>query len=333
MFDFWLAVALLLTVPSGTLLSAEAAPDSDSLRQSVVLIIGASGADEYGSEFLRSVEALKGTAESAMARITVVGEETGAEKSDRQLVADVLQHEAKVESEVLWIVLVGHGTFDGEEAKFNLRGPDVSAQDLSEWLKPCEQPQVVVNCSSASAPFMNKLAAPGRVVVTATKSGYQYNFARFGRFFAEAIGDPAADLDKDEQTSLLEAFLLASSRVTEFYDGQGRLATEHSLIDDNGDGRGTPATWFRGIRVIRQPKEGQADGFRANQLCLIRSEAEAKLTPEQRDQRDRLEGQLEALRQHKSQLPESNYYGQLEEILLQLAAIYAEHEDEPEKES
>ena len=81
--------------------------------------------------------------------------------------------------------------------------------------------------------------------VTATRSGYQHNYARFGKFLAEALSNPKNDLDKDGQISLLESFLSASHRTTEFYKTEGRLATEHALLDDNGDGLGTPATWFR----------------------------------------------------------------------------------------
>ena len=91
--------------------------------------------------------------------------------------------------------------------------------------------------------------AQNRVVVTATRSGDEQNFARFGQYLAEAIADPRADLDKDGQVSLLEAFLTASSRVDEYYRTRSQLATEHALLDDNGDRLGTPADWFRGVRA------------------------------------------------------------------------------------
>ena len=137
-------------------------------------------------------------------------------------------------------MVIGHGTFDGKEAKFNLRGPDLSAADLAEWLKPFRRPVAVINCASASSPFINKLSATNRVIIAATRSGYEQNYARFGEYISSAVADPQADLDKDGQTSLLEAFLMASRRVAEFYNTEGRLATEHALLDDNGDGLGTP---------------------------------------------------------------------------------------------
>src|SRR5204862_8041330 len=152
---------------------------------------------------------------------------------------------------------------------------------------------------------LNKLAATNRVIVTATRSGYEQNYARFGQFVAEAITDPQADLDKDGQTSLLEMFLAASQRVAEFYDANGRLATEHALLDDNGDRLGTPADWFRGIRAVKRAREGApADGLRAHQFHLERSDAERKLAPEIRARRDELELAISRLRDTKNQVRE-----------------------------
>src|SRR5207253_3682573 len=176
------------------------------------------------------------------------------------------------------------------------------ATDLAEWLKPFRRPLAVIDCASSSGPFLNKLSATNRVVVVAAKSGYEQNYARFGQYISEAIADPEADLDKDGQTSLLEAFLMASRRVADFYNAEGRLATEHALLDDNGDGLGTPADWFRGIRAMKKAKEGaSADGLRAHQFHLVRSEQEQKLSSELRARRDELELAIAKLRDAKGQ--------------------------------
>ena len=98
-------------------------------------------------------------------------------------------------------MLIGHGTFNGKEAKFNLRGPDLSATNLAEWLAPVERPVAVIDTSSASGPILNELSKPGRVIITATRSGYEQNYTRFGQFFSKAISDSKADLDKDGQVS------------------------------------------------------------------------------------------------------------------------------------
>ena len=97
------------------------------------------------------------------------------------------------------------------------------------------------------------------------------NFARFGNELSNSMTNPAADLDKDGQTSLLEAWLMAARRIEEHYKTQGQLATEHSLLDDNGDGHGTPADWYRGIRLVKNSSgKNNADGFLAHQFHLVR---------------------------------------------------------------
>src|SRR5262249_17305790 len=185
------------------------------------------------------------------------------------------------------------------------------------------RPLAVVNTASASAPFLNKLCGTNRIIITATRSGYEQNFARFGQYFAEAITNAAADLDKDGQISLLEAFLMASRQVVEFYKMEGRLATEHALLDDNGDGLGTPADWFRGLRAVKKPKDSAAvDGLLAQQFHLIRSDTEANLTAEQRSRRGALERAVLLYREKKGQLPEEQYYRELEKLLLDLARFY-----------
>jgi hypothetical protein len=127
---------------------------------------------------------------------------------------------------------------------------------------------------------------------------------------------------KFSSAPLLEAYLMASRRVSDFYKGEGRLATEHALLDDNGDGMGTPADWFRGIRAVKTAANGAAlDGMRAHQWHLVRSTADQKLTPEQRKQRDELELEIARLRQEKSTLNEDEYYRQLEALLTKLGAI------------
>jgi hypothetical protein len=219
--------------------------------------------------------------------------------------------------------MIGHGTFDGREAKFNLRGPDVTDLELSRWLGPIKRPVVVLDCTSASAPFLNRLSGPGRIVVAATKSGHEVNHARFGRYLAESIAGPNADLDKDGQVSLLEAYLTASHRVADDYKAQARLATEHALLDDNGDRLGSPAEWFRGVRATRRAKDGAAlDGARAHQLHLVPSDRERGAPTEIRRRRDQIELSVAALRDQKPKLDEEDYYRRLEALMVELGRLY-----------
>lgn len=291
-------------------------------QQTVIAVVGAAGSEEYREQFVEWAGGWREAATQAGAGFLPIGLDDETEVSDRQRLQQSLKEQTN-SAEPLWLVLIGHGTFDGRAAKFNTRGADVTAEELASWIEPINRPLAVINCASASGPFINKLSGPNRVLITGTKSGFQYNFARFGQHMSEAIADPAVDLDKDEQTSLLEAFLSASSKVQEFYAAEGRLATEHALLDDNGDGRGTPADWFRGVRAVRTAKDGASpDGLRANQLCLVRSEREANMPPEVRRRRDDLELQVARLRHLKSKMPEPEYYKRLEPLLIQLAELY-----------
>jgi len=305
------------------LLVASASHAQTNPTRSLVLVIGASGEPEYGEQFSNWADLWKEAAAKGGLQTYVIGEAKDKPDEDLQRLLKILTNEVARAAGELWLVFIGHGTFDGRSAKFNLRGPDISAVDLAAALKPCRRPLVVVQCASASGPFLNALSGPGRVIITATRSGYEVNATRFGGYLASAIADPAADLDKDGQTSLLEAYLAASREVERFYKEQGRLMTEHALLDDNGDGLGTPAEWFRGTRAVKSPSDGKSvDGVRAHQIFLVPGDVERQLPPKVRARRDELEQKLSALRSQKAKLNEDDYYHRLEGILLEMARLY-----------
>ena len=292
-------------------------------RLSLVLVVGAAGEDEYGSNFVHQAELWVRAGARADCRPIVIGLDAGNSTNDCERFKHTLELEPKEGPGQLWLVLIGHGTFDGKEARFNLRGPDVSASDLAQWLRAFRRPVIVLDTSACSAPFLNKLSATNRVIVTATRSGHEQYFTRFGQALAEAIGNPQSDLDKDGQVSLLEAFLTASRQTSEFYKTEGRLATEHALLDDNGDGLGTPAEWFSGLRATRAPADkARMDGMWARQLYLIPGEEERSLAPEQRARRDSLERAVFLLRDKKDRMEEDSYYRELEKVLSELARCY-----------
>jgi hypothetical protein len=292
-------------------------------RPTVVVVAGAAGATEFQPDLDQQTESWAKVSASAGANYVLIGSGPVEGTEDYDRLKQVLAAEPKDGPGELWLVLAGHGTFDGKEAKLNLRGPDVSATEMAEWLKPFQRPVAIIDTTSASAPFLAKLAAPGRVIVTSTRSGYEQNYSRFGKFLAEALPDPKSDLDKDGQISLLEAFLSASHRTADFYKTEGRLATEHSLVDDNGDGLGTPSDWFRGVRAAKKANDNAPlDGARAHQFHLVFSEAEQQLPQEARARRDAVELEIEHLRGRKPSMAEDAYYRELEERLLELAALY-----------
>jgi len=289
----------------------------------VLIVVGASGSPDYASQFSQWAGLWQSAAAKAGAEPVLIGRSPEAGTTDRDRLHAIVVEKASTGREPLWIVMIGHGTFDGREAKFNLRGPDLSDAEFAQWLAPSKRPIVLINCASGSGPFINRLSGQDRVVVTSTKSGYELNFARFGQYIAESIGDERADLDKDGQVSLLEAFLMASSWVNEYYRNHSQLATEHALLDDNGDGLGTPAEWFRGTRATQRAKDGAGlDGRRAHQIHLIKSDRERKLPPDVRRRRDQIELSIAALRDEKDKLGEDAYYRQLEELMVNLARLY-----------
>jgi hypothetical protein len=298
----------------------------------VVVVVGAAGRPEYGRRFEEWASRIEEAAKQGGANVMRLGPGGGdlPGADDRERLQSLLTAESKDSPHPVWLVLIGHGAYDRRKATFNLEGSDVSADDLAQWLASLERTVAVVNCASCSGPFINTLAAPGRVIVTATRSGSEQSFAHFGEYFSQAVGDAASDLDKDAQVSLLEAYLAASNRVEEFYKQEGRLATEHALLDDTGDGLGTPADWFRGVRATKAAKDGaEIDGLKAGQLHLVASAGEIALTPQQRARRDELEAALEALRLKKSEMDESQYFTELEKLHVELARIYAEHDPPP----
>ena len=300
-------------------------------RATILLVVGAPGEAEYGTNFAQWAATWERASRDGAAKFVSIGLSATNSLTDLAQLKGILSDEARESAAELWLVLIGHGTFDGKEAKFNLRGPDLSATDLAEWLKPFRRPLAVIDCASSSGPFLNKLSATNRVIITATRSGYEQNYARFGEYISSAVADPQADLDKDGQTSLLEAFLMASRRVAEVYESAARLATEHALLDDNGDGLGTPADWFRGIRAVKKAREDAlADGLRAHQFHMVRSEQERRLSPEMRAKRDELELGIARLREAKSGLKEDDYYQRLENLLTGLAKLYEQDTSKPQ---
>jgi hypothetical protein len=334
-----LILAFLCVLLPASLSSAQTKPATG--HPTVIVVVGAEGEPEFGDVFDKSADRWADVAHRAGANLIMIGREHPATAptsqpasqpgtapaasgpTEKEQFQKALADQPQDSPDQLWLVFIGHGTFDGHEAKVNLRGPDFSDLELAQWLRPYTRPIAIIDCTSASAPFLTHLSARGRVIIAATRSGAEVNYARFGEFMSVAIDDPAADLDKDGQVSLLEAFLAASHNVEDFYKREGRLATEHALLDDNGDGMGTPPDWFQGVRANRAAANGAAvDGARAHQWHLLMSPAELALSPEVRAKRNDLELQIEALRNKKPILTESEYYAQLDALMLSLARLY-----------
>ncbi len=299
----------------------------------VLIVVGLGGAEEYREAFEESIDHWETACAAAGVPLEVIGDLT--RPAGDPSVKEALRKRLKAVGEgELWLILIGHGTFDGRAAKFNVAGEDFSSKELGEWCREISGDLVVVNTASASAPFVRELSGENRTVITATKSASEIYYARFGSFFAEAVtGLEEADIDNDEQVSLLECFLYGAKRVREFYEKEGRLATEHALLDDNGDGLATRAEWFEGTTATRVAKDGaDPDGLRSMQQVLVPNDLERNFPPELRRRRDRLEREVRLLRRNRAETDEDEYYEKMESLLTELARIYREVEEMPQPE-
>ncbi len=217
--------------------------------------------------------------------------------------------------DLLLVVLFGHGTYDGADAKFNLVGPDLTAREWADLVARLAGRLVFVNTTGASAPFLAALAGPRRVVITATDSPAQRFSTIFPEHFVQALDDPSADLDKNGRVSLWEAFVLASGRVRRAYEARGQLATERALLDDTGDGVG---------------KEAGApgpDGPLAARLYLDARPAPPAADPallELLRRRAEIEAEVEELKTRKPLMLESDYQREFERLMIELARVSRE---------
>jgi hypothetical protein len=314
-----------MLIAFGAAWAAAAGAPASVATSEVCVVVGAPGDDAYVPGFATAAKAWQDACARAGANCTVIGLDSpapGAPTDHDRLQAWLQQLDPAAPTPV-WIAYIGHGTYDGRDARLNLRGPNVTAAELADWLKPLRRPVIFIDGGSASAPFLPALSGPNRIIITATQSGEEVNYARFGEKFAQAVGNPAADIDQDGQTSLLEAFVTAARETQQFYDDAGRMASEHALIDDNGDGRGTPADWFDGTRLVKRPADGSAaDGDVARLVALVPTAPERAFTPAQLQLRAAGEAELAQLRAQKDKLTEAEYYARLNQIFQKLMPLY-----------
>lgn len=226
--------------------------------------------------------------------------------------------EAKAEDDLV-VILIGHGSFDGAQYKFNLPGPDISGSELAALCdKIAAKRQLIVDTTSASGGAVLALKKAGRAVITATKSGTEKNATVFARYWIEAMRDPAADVDKNESISALEAFQYAERKTAEFYESQKRLATEHPQFEDTG--KNDP---------VRAPASESNEGLLLSTFTLVRigQAQRAAADPAKRDllaKKEALEQKIDKLKYEKAAMPEDEYKNQLTAALVELARVQQE---------
>lgn len=217
------------------------------------------------------------------------------------------------------LILIGHGSFDGVEYKFNLVGPDVSGPELAKLCDhiPAKR-QLIVNTTSSSGGSITALQRPGRAVITATKTGTEKNATVFARYWVEALQDPTADTDKNEALTAMELFEYADRKTAEFYESQKRLATEHAVFEDAG--KKDP---------VRAPSTESGEGRLLSNFTVLRiGEAQkAANDPAKREllaKKEELEEKIDTLKYQKAAMPEDDYKKQLTDTLVELAKTQEE---------
>ena len=287
-----------------------------------MIVTGASGGAQYAKKYeawrASLITTLRDRFGYPQDHIVLLADEEapGIRRSTRENVraalADLRRRAAR--DDVVLVLLVGHGTaLDGDEGKFNLVGPDLTAEEWAGLIRPIPGRLVFVNTTSGSFPCLNRVAGQGRIVLTATDSALQQYDTVFPEFFVEAFEDEEADLDKNRKVSIWEAFVYASARVKRWFDERGQLATERPLLDDTGRGVGREAgaegpDGALARATFLEPDVRIPENVSAEMAGLMKRRAE-------------LEAAVEQLRANKATILPDRYDAELEALLLELTRI------------
>ena len=283
-----------------------------------VTVAGLGGEPDYEQRFTANAMDLDKIFKSGVGAhvVTLTGKEATKARLT-EVIAQVVR-EAKSDDDLV-VTLIGHGSFDGSEYKFNLVGPDVTAVELATLCdRVGTKRQLIVDTTSASGGAVAALERPGRAVIVATKTGTEKNATVFARYWVEALEDPTADTDKSDSISAMEAFAYAERKTAEFYTSQKRLATEHAEFEDTGKGEAV-----RG--AVADSREG---GLMATLTVVRVGAAQAAMNdPAKRDlmaKKEELEQKVDGLKYQKAAMEPGEYKKELTAALVELAKVQAE---------
>ncbi len=284
-----------------------------------VTVAGLGGEPDFEQRFTALAKdldkLLKASSADAHVYTLTGGDATKAHLTDTM---NLIAREAKPDDEFT-LILIGHGSFDSVEYKFNLPGPDISGEELAALCdRVAAKRQLIVNTTSASGGSIGALQKPGRIVIAATKTGTEKNATVFARYWVEALRDASADVDKNDVISALEAFQYADRKTASFYESQKRLATEHAILEDTGKKEG-----------VRAPSTENGEGLLASNFALLRLGAAQKAAndPAKRallEKKEELERKIDTLKYQKAAMPVEDYKKQLSGALLELARVQQE---------
>jgi hypothetical protein len=283
-----------------------------------VTVAGLGGEPDYEQRFTTNAMDLDKIFKSAGdAHVVTL---TGKDATRVKLTAALEQaaRDAKPEDDLV-VTLIGHGSFDGVEYKFNLVGPDITATELAALCdKVPAKRQLIVDTTSASGGAVAAFERPGRAVIAATKSGTEKNATVFARYWVEALQDPTADTDKSDSISALEAYAYAARKTADFYTTQKRLATEHAEFEDTGKGE-----------PVRMAATESREGALLSTITVVRiGAAQAAMNdPAKRallEKKEELEQKIDALKYQKAAMEPGEYKKELTAALVELAEVQEE---------
>ena len=308
------------------LLAAAAAPGlAAGEERYAVIVSGVSGTEKFAETQKTWVSSLQSTLQKRMGfaadHVVVLSESgAGAALSNRENVTKTLAalKPKLTADDSLLIVLLGHGTYDGTAAKFNLVGPDMDSREWKASLEGIAARLVFVNTTSASFEFVQALSGKNRIVIAATDSSAQKYATVFPQYFIEGLEETAkADIDKNGRLSVWEAFAYANQAVKQSFEQKGTLVTERSILDDNGDGAGKdPAAATAG-----------GDGVLARTTFLDALPAASSANPAVAaldKRRIQIEVEIEQLKAKKGDMPAGQYEEEFERLAIELAKISAQ---------
>lgn len=282
-----------------------------------VVVAGLGGELDYEQRFTAAAKDLQRifTAEGPGVHVYAL---TGAQATAVHLreTMGAVAHDAKPDDSFA-LILIGHGSFDGTEYKFNLLGPDITGAEMAELCDHiAARRQLIVDTTSASGGAVQAFEKPGRAVIAATKSGTEKNATVFARYWVEALQDPSTDTDKSDSINALEAFSYATKKTAAFYDSQKRLATEHAVFNDTGTGE-----------PVREPGDGQGQLLRSFTLLRLGTSQQAANDPAKRtlvEKKEELEQRIDTLKYQKAAMDPADYKKQITDALLELAKVQEE---------
>ncbi|PYR71487.1 MAG: hypothetical protein DMG17_04475 [Acidobacteria bacterium] len=278
---------------------------------SALIVRGVAGSPEHETKFDKWTE---GTQKALVEkfgfssdRVIVLSDKKSAQAEIQKAFATLKQQLKPADT--FFLFFIGHGSGDDGVYKFNISGPDYTADDYNKLLSTLPVGRIVIVLGTpASGAAIEKFAGKNRVIITATRSGQEGNDIVFYDYFLEALESPAADEDKDQKISVWEAFKYAVAGTERFYKEEGRLATEHPQISDNG-------TEKTGVTTKEVPLVARATSFQVDRP-IVSSDPKLQALLNQRKE---IEQKIEDLRINKNTIPEVEYDKQMESLLVQLA--------------